>query len=380
MRLGGENLDALIDFVARSNAAAELDETKPDEQAQNFKNQQADTSSQLKQSIKEATVKQQKPAAELLTDVKVAVDSRELEQPRGDLAEKFEKHAAQLTQPGSGFDHASPSQQGPMPKVFEQAVAFLRQPFVEARPKPQTEKTKAPPAGFETAVVDASGEVFVPEALIGAAEAEAAEAARAVVREFVQKYVSDGFEAAPTRVTAEELAQALPPEDRAAFLALPPADQKFLANLEDKHQVAYASLPKNEQALFRSLEPGERDQYLAMPSAERSFFQKLAPDERAAYLLLHADQRKLVRERGKEGLQVLRSLDDKRFASLAKKDRRMSRRIFRPSWSECSDTIRRPSRATAAPTAGPRCRARRRWWPTSSSRSPATSRTPGSRR
>ena len=319
MRIGADHVEALIDFINRS--AEVLDVAAPEippETQQQFANEKADTQAKLERSIRDAREQRWAPAQALLGDVKNAVAERELVEPRPEQADAFQQAARELP--------AERNQR--LPTAFHQAIDFLRKPFVAdsepkpvRAPKPQLEAAEAPdaPDASEAAEVsEVDGAAHVEGHAVVEAPAEHEEDPR--VRAFVEKYVSDGFQPAAQKFSAEELAHALPPGERAAFLALPHEEQKFLASLDDKHQVPYAQLEPGEQKLFRTLEPGERGQFLAMNPDERELFRTLDPDERAAYLILHPDQRELVRQRGPQGREALKSLDERRLNNLAKQE------------------------------------------------------------
>lgn len=314
MRIGAEHVEALIDFISRSAEA--LDAAPPEVPAQTqqqFTNEKADAQARLERSIREARDQRWAPAQALLGEVKDAVAERELLEPLPEQADEFQQAARELP--------AERNQR--LPAAFHQALEFLRRPFVaDSEPTPGRAPKAAdvePAAEVEVepgAEVDATGEVAHVEGHEAPLEHE--EDPR--VRAFVEKYVSDGFTPAAQTFSAEELAAALPSEERAAFLALPHDEQKFFASLDDKHQVPYAQLEPGEQKLFRTLEPGERGQFLAMNPDERELFRTLDPDERAAYLILHPDQRELVRQRGPQGREALKSLDERRLNSLARQE------------------------------------------------------------
>lgn len=325
MRIGADHVEALIDFITRSQEALDVAPPEiPPETQQQFTNEKADAQAKLDRSIREARDQRWVPAQALLGEVKNAVAERELLEPAPEQADKFQQAARDL-----------PTERNQrLPTSFQQAIDFLRKPFVADSepkqtwaPKPQPAAAEAPDASeaseaSELSEVEPGAEVDATAHVEGhAVEAPAEhEEADPRVRAFVEKYVSDGFQPAAQKFSAEELAHALPPEERAAFLALPHEEQKFLASLEDKHQVPYAQLEPGEQKLFRTLEPGERGQFLAMSPDERELFRTLDPDERAAYLILHPDQRELVRQRGPQGRDALKSLDERRLNSLAKQE------------------------------------------------------------
>lgn len=287
----------MIDFVTRSQEALSVEAPEPVDPP-DFEEAREETSEELDEAAREAEEKGWQPQKNLLRVVKTAVEARTEDQPRPELAEKFERAAEKLPE----------EQKQHLPAAFDTGVSFLRENF----------RVSSTDATVETGAADQTQ----PETPLVPDPVEPAPAeVDPLARQFVERWKADAFTPGGNeKFTEEQLADALPAEDRAAFMALPPEERKFIATLDDKHQVPYAQLPFEEAELFRTLEPGERGQFLAMSPDEREVFRTLDPDERAAYLLLHPDQRELVRVHGPAGRSALKSLDDRRFAALAKKD------------------------------------------------------------
>lgn len=87
------------------------------------------------------------------------------------------------------------------------------------------------------------------------------------------------------------LLKQLPPEDRKAFLALDPAERRFLLTASDGERQFYASLPPQEQTRFSRLPPELRAEYVRLTPSEKRLMRGVDAKEMQRYLTMKPGER-----------------------------------------------------------------------------------------
>jgi hypothetical protein len=103
-----------------------------------------------------------------------------------------------------------------------------------------------------------------------------------------------GSPAVPRQMKYEEqkVLASLPAAVREQFLALDPAERRFILTASEAEREAYQEMAPDEQTLFATLPPSLRGAWLSLTAAERLFARAAPPEELHGLLALRPDERR----------------------------------------------------------------------------------------
>lgn len=292
----GLGFDALTDFVARAyETATTADASSPTSIIAPRPPEEQRAQDELQKKLvliaQDARQRSDAPLEKFARAVEQAWTSRNQGLPVDDKTLKQLEQSRTELKSGDGFGQART-----IPPELDRALSALR-----AAP------SAPPPPGQPQPELDVEAELALAESQYAAENPGASlyDDSGVIddrkVKEFVQKYYAEEFEAPPevgqlTQQSEEEILAQLPESQKQKLMQLPAAERSFLLTADPSHHIVHAQMQPDEAKFFAGLKPDQRGQYLSMTADEKKFFRTLNPDERKLYLSLNPDNRAQLRQ------------------------------------------------------------------------------------
>ncbi|MFL5319185.1 MAG: hypothetical protein ACJ790_05975 [Myxococcaceae bacterium] len=291
--------DALADFISRTTdpSAVPGAAIAP---AVTFQDETHQRDNDVRQAEANARASRDTALQAFLQDLRKAIADPARADPdtRAQIARQLEEQKRQLLQ-GDGFG----TRRKDLPPEIDRALQFIK----------TNDPAAAPPevAGDDDLEIDP--EVLAELSALGSddpflVEFEEHDPEAGRIRDFVQRYFSEGFEDHRPRDASKPLDQQQPQTQR--------NEPRVVG--DSSLQLVSAQMEPAEKRAFIQLKPEQRGQYLAMNADEKSFVRQLQPDEREHYFTLNPDSREQFRKLAPE-VRTQRGQETKKAQAAAAK-------------------------------------------------------------